>query len=169
MRILVTNDDGVYSPGVPALGEVAAAFGDTRIVAPHVEMSSAGHAITAARPLTHKPTPIKGLEAYRVNRTPADCVALGAHVWQNVDLVLSGINLGSNLGNSMWHSGEISRRRKSDPYRSAMSMLSFYMNRAGKTCQRLTVNGWSRRRRSCAGCSAGRRVPRRARQSRRSS
>jgi 5'-nucleotidase len=107
MRILVTNDDGVYSPGVAALGEVAAAFGDTRIVAPHVEMSSAGHAITAARPLTHKPTPIKGLEAYRVNGTPADCVALGAHVWQNVDLVLSGINLGSNLGNSMWHSGTL--------------------------------------------------------------
>jgi 5'-nucleotidase len=107
MRILVTNDDGVYSPGVAALAEVAAKFGEVRIVAPHVEMSSAGHSITAARPLSCKRTPLKGIEAYRVNGTPADCVALGVYQWQHVDLVLSGINLGSNLGNALWHSGTL--------------------------------------------------------------
>lgn len=107
MRILVTNDDGVYSPGVAALAEVAAKFGEVRIVAPHVEMSSAGHSITAARPLTCKRTPLKGIEAYRVNGTPADCVTLGVFQWQHVDLVLSGINLGSNLGNALWHSGTV--------------------------------------------------------------
>jgi len=112
MRILVTNDDGVYSPGVAALAEVACMLGDVHIVAPHVEMSSAGHAITAARPLTYKRTPIKGHEAYRVNGTPADCVALGTHVWQNVELVLSGINLGSNLGNSVWHSGTLAAAKQ---------------------------------------------------------
>jgi 5'-nucleotidase len=107
MRILITNDDGIYSPGIAALAEVARRFGDACIVAPDVEMSSAGHAITASRPLSYKRTPHRSIEAYRVNGTPADCVALGSHIWGRVDVVLSGINLGSNLGNSMWHSGTL--------------------------------------------------------------
>ena len=107
MRILVTNDDGVYSPGIAALADVARAFGEVCIVAPDVEMSSAAHSITAGRPLSYKRTPLAGVEAYRVNGTPADCVALGNHIWGELDVVLSGINLGSNLGNSMWHSGTL--------------------------------------------------------------
>src|SRR5262245_8045845 len=107
MHILITNDDGVYSPGIRALAEVATKLGDVRIVAPDIEMSSAAHSITASRPLTYKPTPIAGIEAYRVNGTPADCVALGIHNWEKVDMVLSGINLGSNLGNGIWHSGTL--------------------------------------------------------------
>jgi 5'-nucleotidase len=112
MRILIANDDGIYSPGIAALAEVAAKFGDVRIVAPDVEMSSAGHSITSSRPLSYRRTPIKGFEAYRVNGTPADCVALGAHTWDQVDVVLSGINLGSNLGNSMWHSGTLAAAKQ---------------------------------------------------------
>src|SRR5262245_28319103 len=112
MRILVANDDGVYSPGIAALAEVAAEFGETRIVAPDVEMSSAGHSITAARPLSYKRTPNKGVEAYRVNGTPADCVALGVSQWEKVDVVLSGINLGSNLGNAIWHSGTLAAAKQ---------------------------------------------------------
>jgi 5'-nucleotidase len=112
MRILIANDDGIYSPGIAALAEVAAKFGDVRIVAPDVEMSSAGHAITSARPLSYKRTPIRQFEAYRVNGTPADCVALGVHTWDKVDVVLSGINLGSNLGNSMWHSGTLAAAKQ---------------------------------------------------------
>ena len=107
MRILITNDDGVYSPGILALAEVASKFGDVRIVAPDVEMSSAGHSITASRPLSYKRTPLKEIDAYRVNGTPADCVSLGVHQWEKVDIVLSGINMGSNLGNAMWHSGTL--------------------------------------------------------------
>jgi len=107
MRILITNADGVYSPGILALSQEAAKFGEVRIVAPDVERSSAGQSITASRPLTYKRTPIKDFEAFRVNGTPSDCVALGAHNWEKVDVVLSGINLGSNLGNSMWHSGTL--------------------------------------------------------------
>ena len=112
MRILIANDDGIYSPGILALAQVAARFGDVRIVAPDVEQSSAGHAITASRPLSYKRTPIKGFEAYRVNGTPADCVALGAYHWEKVDVVLSGINLGSNLGNGMWHSGTLAAAKQ---------------------------------------------------------
>jgi 5'-nucleotidase len=109
MRILVTNDDGIYSPGIASLAKVASKFGEVRIVAPDVEQSSMGHAITATRPLFFKKSRItfEGIEAYRVNGTPADCVALGTHLWEKVDVVLSGINLGLNLGNGMWHSGTL--------------------------------------------------------------
>ena len=108
MRILITNDDGVYSPGIAALAQVATRFGEVRIVAPDVEMSSASHSITASRPVTYKRTPLPGgLEAYRVNGTPGDCVMLGTTLWEEVDLVLSGINIGTNLGNAVWHSGTL--------------------------------------------------------------
>ena len=112
MRILIANDDGIYSPGIVALAEMASRFGDVRIVAPDVEQSSAGHAITGWRPLTYKRTPIKGFEAFRVNGTPADCVVLGVHNWEKVDVVLSGINFGSNLGNSIWHSGTVAAAKQ---------------------------------------------------------
>jgi 5'-nucleotidase len=107
MRILITNDDGIYSPGLAALARVSARFGEVRIVAPDVEMSSAGHSITSSRPLRYQRTPLGEFEAYRVNGTPADCVALGMYNWERLDVVLSGINLGSNLGNAMWHSGTL--------------------------------------------------------------
>jgi 5'-nucleotidase len=112
MRILISNDDGIYSPGILALAEAAAQFGDVRIVAPDVEQSSMGAAITASRPLRVRKTPIKKFDAYRVNGTPSDCVAMGLHLWPGADLVLSGINLGSNLGNSIWHSGTLAAAKQ---------------------------------------------------------
>ena len=112
MRILVSNDDGVYSPGIAALARAAADFGEARIVAPDVERSSAGHSITSSRPLSYKRTPHLVVEAYRVNGTPADCVALGISQWDKVDVVLSGINLGPNLGNGIWHSGTLAAAKQ---------------------------------------------------------
>ena len=113
MRLLITNDDGIYSPGIRALAEVAQQFGDVRIVAPDVEQSSMGHAVTAASPLNYRTTPLDEFTAYRVNGTPADCVALGCHQWEgDVDVVLSGINLGPNLGNAIWHSGTLAAARQ---------------------------------------------------------
>jgi 5'-nucleotidase len=112
VRILVSNDDGVYSPGIRVLAEVATEFGDVRVVAPDVERSSMGHAITHSHPLSYRRTAIHNLTAYRVNGTPADCVALGAHQWGKVDLVLSGLNLGLNLGNSIWHSGTVAAAKQ---------------------------------------------------------
>lgn len=114
MNILITNDDGIYSPGIAALAMAAKQFGAVRVVAPDVEQSSMGHAITHSRPLSYKKSPIsfEGVEAYRVNGTPADCVALGVHLWSKTDVVLSGINLGLNLGNSMWHSGTLAAAKQ---------------------------------------------------------
>jgi 5'-nucleotidase len=112
-RILICNDDGIYSPGIAALAKVAARFGDVRIVAPDVEQSSMGAAITSSRPLRYRRTSLPGgFEAYRVNGTPSDCVALGAYQWSHVDLVLSGINLGPNLGSACWHSGTLAAAKQ---------------------------------------------------------
>jgi 5'-nucleotidase len=113
MRILIANDDGIYSPGLAALAEVASRFGEVRVVAPDVEQSSMGHAITHSRPLAYRRTPLlHKFDAYRVNGTPADCVALGTFLWQNVDVVLSGINLGPNIGNGIWHSGTLAAAKQ---------------------------------------------------------
>jgi 5'-nucleotidase len=114
MKILITNDDGIYSPGIAALSKIARRFGEVRIVAPDVEQSSMGHAITHSRPLSIKKSPIafEGIDAYRVNGTPADCAALGLHIYPDTNIVLSGINMGPNLGNSMWHSGTLAAAKQ---------------------------------------------------------
>src|SRR5690606_12112422 len=114
MKILVTNDDGIYSPGLMCLAQVASKYGEVIVMAPDIEQSSMGQAITSGKPITYKKSPIhfEGIEAYRVNGTPADCVALGTHLTEDIDLVLSGINIGSNLGNSAWHSGTLSAARQ---------------------------------------------------------
>jgi 5'-nucleotidase len=72
VRILLSNDDGIYSPGLRALAECAKRFGEIRVVAPDVEQSSMGHAITHSRPLRVRRTPMGDFDAYRVNGTPAD-------------------------------------------------------------------------------------------------
>lgn len=111
MNILITNDDSIYSPGLMSLAIIASRFGEVRVVAPDVEQSSMGHAITGSRPLFYKKSPVSfgAIDAWRVNGTPADCVSLGTHLWGKgkTDVVLSGINMGLNLGNSMWHSGTL--------------------------------------------------------------
>ncbi len=113
MRILICNDDGIFSPGLTALAEVAGQFGEVVIFAPDFEQSAVGHAITIKRPLQYHPVKImKGFDAYRVNGTPADCVALGLYHLGSVDLVLSGINLGSNLGSDIWHSGTVAAAKQ---------------------------------------------------------
>jgi 5'-nucleotidase len=112
VRILIANDDGIYSPGIRALAHEASRLGEVRIVAPDVEQSAMGHAITHSRPLSVRRTPLGGFDAWRVNGTPADCVTLGASQWGKVDVVLSGINLGPNLGNSCWHSGTLAAAKQ---------------------------------------------------------
>ena len=71
-----------------------------------------GHAITATRPLFYRRANLTGRDAYRVNGTPADCVALGAYHSGGVDLVLSGLNLGLNIGNAIWHSGTLAAAKQ---------------------------------------------------------
>ncbi|MDB5046263.1 MAG: 5-nucleotidase [Deinococcus sp.] len=108
--ILVANDDGIFSPGIKALALAMAEIGDVTVVAPDVEQSAVGHGITIRRPLRFKHTASAGfgdIPAYRVDGTPADCVVLGLHLRGHFDLVVSGINLGPNLGDDLTHSGTV--------------------------------------------------------------
>ncbi|GGS38706.1 5'/3'-nucleotidase SurE [Deinococcus knuensis] len=109
-RILVANDDGIFSPGIKALAQAMSTFADVIVSAPDVEQSAVGHGITIRRPLRFKHTASAGfgdIPAYRVDGTPADCVVLGLHLTGKPDLVVSGINLGPNLGDDLTHSGTV--------------------------------------------------------------
>ncbi len=105
--ILVTNDDGVHSPGIIALFKAMKEIGDAYIVAPDRERSAVGHALTL-----HRPLKVEELRenVYSVNGTPTDCVALGIHkiLPKKPDLVASGINKGANLGDDITYSGTVS-------------------------------------------------------------
>lgn len=106
-RILVTNDDGVHSPGIIALFRTMKNLGDAIIVAPDRERSAAGHSLTLHRPL--KVEEVRE-HVYSINGTPTDCVTVGIHKLLSVkpDLVVSGINKGANLGDDITYSGTVS-------------------------------------------------------------
>lgn len=109
-KILVANDDGIFSPGIKALGKAMSQIAEVYVVAPDVEQSAVGHGITIRRPLRCKHTAsadFGDIPAYRVDGTPTDCVVLGVHLFGKPDLVVSGINLGPNLGNDLTHSGTV--------------------------------------------------------------
>jgi 5'/3'-nucleotidase len=106
-QILVTNDDGVHSDGIHALADAMRALGDVLVVAPHVEASAIGHALTLRRPLRVEPLR-DGV--YEVDGTPTDCVniALTKLYTSPPDLIVSGINKGYNLGDDVTYSGTVS-------------------------------------------------------------
>ncbi len=109
--ILVSNDDGIYSNGIKALTEVAAEFGDVIIVAPDRQQSAVGHAITIETPLRAQKIKISDeFQGFAINGTPADCVKLAHDQLLDIkpDLVLSGINHGSNAGINILYSGTVS-------------------------------------------------------------
>lgn len=115
MRILVSNDDGIDSAGIFALVESLKEIAEVTVVAPHKEQSAVGHAITMQTPLRvfeyHKNGKFFG---YAVDGTPADCVKMGIrNLMQNPpDLVLSGINHGSNTAINIIYSGTVSAARE---------------------------------------------------------
>jgi 5'-nucleotidase len=111
MNILLTNDDGFKAPGLTALYKEIKKISQAYIVAPDKEQSAAGHAITISHPLRAKTVKKNGsLLGYAVNGTPADCIKLGlqALIKKNIDLVISGINPGPNIGVSVLYSGTVS-------------------------------------------------------------
>jgi 5'-nucleotidase len=109
--ILVCNDDGIFSPGILALAEVADEFGQVEIIAPDREQSAVGHAITVNTPLRSRSFQIDGrFNGQAVTGTPADSVKLGHDqlLDRKPDLVVSGINHGSNAGINILYSGTVS-------------------------------------------------------------
>ncbi len=110
--ILVTNDDGMFAPGIKALVDVARTLGDVLVVAPNSPQSGMGHAITISDPLRLKRVdPFDGIEAYECTGTPVDCVKLANSVLlkdKTIDLCVSGINHGSNAAINILYSGTMS-------------------------------------------------------------
>lgn len=106
MRILVTNDDGIHSPGIVALVKPLSALGRVTVVAPDRERSAVAHALTLHSPLRAEEVR-PGFIA--VDGTPTDCVHLGIHglLDGRPDLVVSGINKGGNLGDDITYSGTV--------------------------------------------------------------
>jgi 5'-nucleotidase len=111
MRFLLTNDDGIYAKGLSALYKELSQEADCLIVAPEIEQSAVGHAITISRPLMVRSAMKNGrFLGYAVYGTPADCVKIGIKELSDkpVDLVVSGINRGSNTGINVLYSGTVS-------------------------------------------------------------
>lgn len=108
--ILVTNDDGIDSPGLLALKQALVAVGDVIVIAPDHNWSAAGHSKTMHKPLRiNKVHLADGDHAYSTDGAPSDCVAIGllGFLKQQVDLVVSGINKGSNMGDDVTYSGTV--------------------------------------------------------------
>jgi 5'-nucleotidase len=112
MRILLCNDDGIHAPGIAALHGAVRELGEIHVIAPDAERSAAGHAITLADPIKSMPVDKNGeFFGYGIGGTPADCIKLAvcAVMKDNPpDMILSGINLGSNTGISVIYSGTVS-------------------------------------------------------------
>jgi 5'-nucleotidase len=106
MRILVTNDDGIFTPGIAQLAEAMSELGEVIVVAPDREMSAISHAFTIMRRIEVKEVKKNW---YAVNGTPADCTYIGMHKLTDgpVDLVVSGINNGANLAFDVHYSGTV--------------------------------------------------------------
>lgn len=110
MRILLTNDDGIYAPGIAAMAKALAAMGQVTVAAPDVEQSAVSHSITLSLPLRVREVQVGGATAsYGVSGSPADCVKLGvlALCDERPDVVISGINLGANVGIDVFYSGTV--------------------------------------------------------------
>lgn len=108
--LLITNDDGIHAPGIKHLWNAVHEHADVAIVAPHKERSGSGLSITWTKPLNiHTVAWETGTPAWSINGTPADCVkmALGVLLDRRPDMVISGINRGSNAGKTVLYSGTI--------------------------------------------------------------
>jgi 5'-nucleotidase len=113
MRILVVNDDGIHANGIRTIAKILSAKHDVTVVAPDSEKSASSHSITINRPLRvskAEPSGLEGIPCYVVDGLPVDCTKIGvAHIMKSdVDLVVSGINHGSNIGSDILYSGTVS-------------------------------------------------------------
>ncbi len=108
--ILVTNDDGYSAPGIRALVNIAKEFGDVVVIAPDKPQSGMGHAITISSTIHLKSIEVEGAKGYACSGTPVDCVKLAVNkiLKEKPDLVVSGINHGSNSSVNVIYSGTMS-------------------------------------------------------------
>lgn len=110
MNILISNDDGINAEGIRVLARTLAHFHNIVVVAPDSEKSASGHGITINKTLVLKPEDFDNITAYSLSGTPADCVKFGITYFEDIkfDVVLGGINRGSNTGTDVLYSGTVS-------------------------------------------------------------
>ncbi len=110
-RILITNDDGIRSPGIIRLAEAAREFGRVWVVAPESQRSAASHSITLHSPIDVFPHafPVEDVKAFSCSGTPGDCVRVGCRyvMEEKPDVVLSGINYGYNVATDIQYSATV--------------------------------------------------------------
>jgi len=110
MKILLTNDDGIFAPGLAAIYKELVRIGDVTVVAPADSQSGASHSITFAQPLVCNRVDINGLfTGFSVQGSPADCVKLAVMQLHEgpIDLIVAGINNGANAGINVFYSGTV--------------------------------------------------------------
>ena len=110
MKIIVTNDDGIYSPGILELKKAMESLGSVTLVAPDVQKSGVGHSITFSHPLRVRDVYSNGdFIGYGIDGSPADCVKLAVReiLKERSQLLVSGINIGANVGINVLYSGTV--------------------------------------------------------------
>src|SRR5207302_2919578 len=135
MRILLTNDDGIYAPGLRALRKELKSLGEVTVVAPASEQSAAGHSITLLVPLMVQEVRDEDGEflGWAVEGKPADCVKLALQelLPEPPDLVVSGMNAGSNAGINVLYSGTVAAAAEAAFYRRVAVAVSLEYTKPG--------------------------------------
>src|SRR3954454_15727556 len=153
MRVLLTNDDGIYAPGLESLERIAGQISDDIwVVAPESEQSGASHSLSLADPIRLRQM---GERRFAVLGTPTDCVVMAVRkiMPADPDLVLSGVNRGQNLADDVTYSGTIAAAMEGAAlgYKSiALSQVSGIFNRGGLTYEVAEAHGAKIVRRLCA-------------------
>lgn len=115
MHILISNDDGIFSPGIRILASAAAKRGHrVTVSAPATQQSAMSHRLTLNQSMMAKPYELAGARAFAVDGSPVDCVRLGRYLAEDepIDFCLSGINDGTNLGTALYYSGTAAAARE---------------------------------------------------------
>lgn len=137
MRLLITNDDGINSYGLHMLVREMEKEHEVVVVAPEEQKSACGHSVTIHKPMRVREVKIEGIKsrAFSVNGTPADCVKIAMEklLKSRVDMVLSGINQGLNIGTDVIYSGTVSAAIESSIYKIPSMAVSMDI-RNGEEC-----------------------------------
>ncbi|SEF76236.1 5'-nucleotidase /3'-nucleotidase /exopolyphosphatase [Caloramator fervidus] len=155
MRILISNDDGIYAKGIYYLAKELEKDHECIIVAPDKQRSAAGHAITLHRPITVKKVKLEGIKsiAYSVDGKPADCVkvAIEKLLEDKIDMIISGINNGFNLGTDVIYSGTVSAAVEGAIYKIPSIAVSVdfnaddeYYKRAARHVKKIAETSYSK-------------------------
>jgi len=144
MNILISNDDGIQSPGILLLAEALKGIGEVTVVAPQRERSTVGHSLTLHKPL--RCIEVKE-NHFAVSGSPADCVYLATrHILKGKpDVILSGVNRGANLGNDIFYSGTVAAAREGAYFGIKAVAFSLCFNEASKVLHWESANEFAKK------------------------